>query len=147
MPAWVKTAKQEKAWKKAKRIVMEQRDKTEDELADRDWGLVTHIAQNILKSSLSPIPVDEPTQVLLAHVELLLEARGKRDKKKRDDALPDDARVLVAALKTMMSVGGQAISQLRKAKSTKMKAEDAERVASSITAAAQSVQKVLEKLK
>jgi hypothetical protein len=55
MPAWVDTAEEEKAWKTAKEKVREQRDKTEDEFSDRDWGLVTHIAQQILKSSKGEI--------------------------------------------------------------------------------------------
>lgn len=44
MPAWVKN---EDKWEKAKDIVKKQKDKSESDFVDQDWGLVTHIYKNM----------------------------------------------------------------------------------------------------
>lgn len=150
MPAgWVDTPTEEKAWKKAKGIVRRQRKKAEDAFSDQDWGLVTHIAKNILKSSFvrPSQPIDETMVFALAKVEHILEARRKKAKKSQDDDLPEDNRLLVEALKKVMGTGGQSIALLRKAKSSGMKLEAAEALANEITTVAGKLSKLLESLK
>lgn len=149
MPGWVDTPTEEKAWKKAKGIVRSQRKKTEDDFSDRDWGLVTHIAQSILKSSfMSPgRPVDEHMVFALARVEHILEARKKKAKKGQDDELPEDSKAIVEALKKVMGTGGQSIALLRQADSSGMKMEEAMSLANELTAVAAKLQKLLTSLK
>lgn len=144
---WVDTPKEEKAWKKAKSVVSEQRNKKESDFTDRDWGLVTHIAKNILKSSVS---ASVPSDALfhLAKVENLLGTRTKvMAKKKADDKLPSDAKAVVNALKKVMSQGGQSIAALRKAKTTKMDDEDAQELASELEAVADKLKELLANVK
>jgi hypothetical protein len=43
MPSWVAD---DDLWKKAKEIVVKQRERNPDSFTDRDWGLVTHIYKN-----------------------------------------------------------------------------------------------------
>jgi hypothetical protein len=150
MPAgWVDTATEETAWKKAKGIVRSQRKKNEDDFSDRDWGLVTHIAQSILKSSfVSPRrPVDEKMVYALARVEHILEARKKKAKKGQDDDLPEDSRVIVEALKKVMGSGGQSIALLRQADSSGMKMEEAQLLANELTAVAEKLKALLDSMK
>ena len=148
MPAgWVDTPEEEKAWKKAKGVVAEQRSKKESSFTDRDWGLVTHIAKNILKSSLSAT-VPSATLFHLAKVENILGARRKvYAKKEADDKLPEDAKAVVNALKKVMGQGGQAIAALRKAETTKMDAEEAKELASDLESIAAKLKEMLEKVK
>ena len=108
MPGWVDSPKEEKAWKHAKEIVGRQRKKKEADFTDRDWGLVTHVAQNILKSSVGggKVTVDEHMVYALARVERILDARRKDDKKKKDADLPPDAKALVESLSQVMASAG-----------------------------------------
>lgn len=149
MPGWVDTPSEEKAWSHAKSIVRRQRKKKEEDFSDRDWGLVTHIAQNILKSSfISPgRPVDEQMVFALARVEHILEARKKKSKKGQDDDLPEDSKAIVEALKKVMGSGGQSIALLRNAKSSGMNLEEAQLLANELTAVATKLQKLLTSLK
>ena len=149
MPGWVDTPTEEKAWKKAKGIVRSQRKKTEDDFSDRDWGLVTHIAQSILKSSFTfpGRPVDEHMVFALARVEHILEARKKKAKKSQDDDLPEDSKVIVEALKKVMGTGGQSIALLRQADSSGMKMEEAQLLANELTAVAGKLKTLLDSMK
>lgn len=144
MPAWVDTPAKEAAWKKAKSIVSEQRNKAQSEFTDKDWGLVTHIAQNMLTSAA--VPKDRKTQVLLARVEILLEARRKRDKKSKDAKLPDDVRNMVQALSMVMAQGGQTIAALRSNQTTGMASEDAQALVEQLRKTANQVKDLLEKV-
>jgi hypothetical protein len=112
MPAWVDTPTEEKAWQKAKSIVEKQRNKSEDDFTDRDWGLVTHIAQNILKSSVRSDIVPwasraEETGILLARVNTMLHNR------KRSASVSPEAQEILAALAEVASASSEAIHQLR----------------------------------
>lgn len=148
MPAgWVDTPEEEKAWKTAKGIVSEQRSKTESAFSDKDWGLVTHIAKNILKSSIST-RISGDTLFHLAKVETLIGARTKVfAKKKADDKLPEDAKVVVNALKKVMGQGGQAIAALRNAGTTKMEEADAKALASELESIAGKLKDMLANVK
>ena len=145
MPGWVNTPAKEKAWKKAKGIVRKQRNKVEDDFSDKDWGLVTHIAQNMLASTID-LHKDEATTVLLAQVEYLLEARRKKDKKRKDAGLPDDVRGLVEALSAVMATGGQTIAALRNMKKTGMESEAATSLAEDLRKTAETLKTLLEKV-
>lgn len=146
MPGWVDTPEKERAWKKAKHIVSQQREKAEGSFTDRDWGLVTHIAKNILSSSMRDLP-PEQTHFLLAKVEFLLEARRKEDKKTKNADLPDDVKELVEALSSVMAVGGQTIAALRGSKKTGVETEEAKALASDLQKMAVTITKLLEKVK
>lgn len=147
MPGWADTPEEKKAKKKAIGIVSKQRSKSESEFSDRDWGLVTHIAQNILRSKVSASVPDE-TLFHLAKVEHILDSRAKVvAKKKADEKLPEDAKVVVDALKKVMGQGGQAIAALRKAGTTKMDDEAAQALASELEAVADKLSKMLEEVK
>lgn len=145
MPNWVDTPEEEKAWKKAKKIVQEQRDKKESEFSSRDWGLVSHIAKNILKSSVLAAATDNGLIYRLAKVDHILRARTVRAKK--DDNLPEDAKSVVEALKKVMSFGGQSIAKLRDLKSTGMDDEEAEAFAEELTEIADRLKDMLDGLK
>jgi len=145
MPAWVDTAEEEKAWKKAKGIVAEQRNKRESEFTDRDWGLVSHIAQNILKSSALSATTDRGLIYRLAKVDRILKARAI--KAKGDEDLPEDSKGLVEGLKKVMSFGGQAIAKLRKAESSGMEMEEAKALADELMATATKLEELLNGLK
>jgi hypothetical protein len=147
MPGWVDTPEEEKAWKKAKSVVAKQRSKKESDFTDRDWGLVTHIAKNVLKSSLS-VSVPDETLFHLAKVERILGTRNKVvAKKEADDKLPEDAKAVVNALKKVMGQGGQAIAALRKAETTKMESEAAQALASELESVAAKLKEMLENVK
>mgnify|MGYP001597126073 FL=1 len=126
-----------------------QRKKKEDAFNDKDWGLVTHIAQSILKSSfMKPDqPVDEQMVFALARVEHILEARKKKAKKGQDEDLPEDSKAIVEALKKVMGTGGQSIALLRRAKSSGMKMEDAQILANELSAVAGKLAQLLDSVK
>lgn len=150
MPGWLDTATEEKAWKKAKSIVRNQRKKTEDKFSDRDWGLVTHIAQNILKSSMMSTgarPLDEHMVFALARVEHILEARRKKAKKGNDEDLPEDIAPIVEALKKVMGSGGQTIAMLRQAESSGLEPQEVESLANELSGVAAKLKKLLDSLK
>lgn len=50
MPAFVKTPKDERKWKRAKNAVKRAKKKPQKDFSNRDWGLTTHIFQRIKKS-------------------------------------------------------------------------------------------------
>lgn len=50
MPGFVKTAKDEKKWKRAKQAVASSRKKSESEFDDQDWGLANKIFHKMKKS-------------------------------------------------------------------------------------------------
>lgn len=144
MPGWVDTPEEKAALKKAKAIVRDQRGKAENKFSDRDWGLVTHIAKNILQSKVLSASSDTGLIYKLAKVERALEVRAA--KKSGDDKLPDDAKVLVEALKKVMSQGGQAIAKLRSTKESGLNESDAQALASELNAVADSLKKLLDGL-
>ena len=143
MPAWVDTPEEEKAFQKAKKIVREQRGKGEDEFTDRDWGLVTHIAQNILKANVLKAS-DDGIIYRLAKVERALTVRAK--KKAGDAKLPEDSKTLVEGLKKVMSFGGQAIAKLRKAESSGMDDESVQALGSELMSMADKLKELLDGL-
>jgi uncharacterized protein YjbJ (UPF0337 family) len=145
MPAWVNTKEEKRAWKKAKGIVSEQRGKSEDDFEDRDWGLVTHIAKNILSSSVLSASTNNGLIYRLAKVDHILKVRAK--KADVDAHLPDDSKVLVEALKQLMSMGGQTIAALRKAESSGMEMNDAEDLAAEIEDVAGKIKDLLEEVR
>lgn len=144
MPGWVDTPEEEAAFKKAKAIVRDQRGKSEDDFSDRDWGLVTHIAQNILQSKVLSASSDTGLIYKLAKVERALEVRAA--KKSKDAKLPEDAKLLVGALKKVMSQGGQAIAKLRSVQESGMDESAAKALASELEAVADSLKKLLDGL-
>ncbi len=141
MPAWVNSPAKEAAWQKAKEIVRKQRGKAEASFEDRDWGLVTHIAKNMLQSS---VPHNEETQVLLAKVEVLLERRRIRAKRDKDSQLPEDVKALVEALSGVMAQGGQTIAALRSSKKTGISEEESAKLAEELRSTAERIKKLLE---
>ncbi len=70
MPAFVKTAADEKRWKRAKKAVRKSTGKRLADFTSRDWGLVTHIYRRI-KADVSAAVVDltTATQRLVEHLE------------------------------------------------------------------------------
>ena len=143
MPAWVDTPEEKAAWKKAKGIVREQRNKSEDDFTDRDWGLVTHIAQNILKSKVLS-GSNSGLIFKLAKVERDLLLRAK--KKDRDEQLPEESQAVLSALKKVMSVGGQSIAKLRKLSDDRELEVDAQALASELEAVADKLKELLDGL-
>ena len=111
MPAWINSPSKEKAWKKAKKIVSQQRKKPESGFSDRDWGLVTRIAQGILNAGVVMSHHDEGLIIALANVEQVLEKRKQR--KSIDASMPPETQDMVLALSSLTSVGSEAISALR----------------------------------
>lgn len=89
-----------KARKRAIAIVMKQRGKAEDELSSRDWGLVGHIAKNILKSEASK---NNDVLAKLAHVHASLLQREESPATK----------AVVEALRLVVGRGGQLLGQIR----------------------------------
>lgn len=144
MPAWVDTKEEEKAWEKAKGIVSDQRGKSEHEFQSKDWGLVTHIAKNILKSSVLSAATNKGLIYRLAKVDRMLKIRAAKSDK--DASLPDDSKVIVEALKGLMSVGGQAIAALRKADSSGLSDEEADSLAEDIGDVAGQIRDLLSSL-
>lgn len=55
MPGFIKTEQDEKKWKKAKKIVKDQKNKNYPEFTDQDWGLTTHIWKNMNKKTKAHI--------------------------------------------------------------------------------------------
>jgi hypothetical protein len=143
MPAWVSTPAEERRWQRAKQIVRQQRSKKEAEFAERDWALANHIFHN-MSASVSTRG-SERVNILLAHVESLIEAR--KSKKDKNADLPDDVRMLVEALSGVMAYGGQTISALRKEKTTGLSEEESAALAEELENVAVSVKSVLDKLK
>jgi hypothetical protein len=111
MPSWVDSMEEEKAWEKAKSIVQDQRKKHESKFSDRDWGLVTHIAQNILKSSVLSSSTSNGIIYRLAKVDRMLRARAA--KHKLDASLSAPSRTLVGAVKRFIRLGELSISAAR----------------------------------
>ena len=144
MPSWVTTTEEEKAWDKAKEIVSGQRNKSEANFSKRDWGLVSHIAKRIVKSSVLR-GSNDGLFYRLAKVDHLLSIRAK--KSSDDDNLPEDGRVLVEALKKVMAVGGQSIAALRKAESSGLDQKAAQAFAGELTSIAARLEELLDNLK
>ena len=146
MPAWINTPAEERQWQRAKQIVRQQRSKKEAEFTDRDWALANHIFHKMSASVMEERKrVRTHVNVLLAHVESLIEAR-KRKKDKNAD-LPDDVKLLVEALSSVMAYGGQTISALRKEKTTGLSEEETAALAEELENIAESVKSVLDTLK
>ncbi len=126
MPAWVKTKEEEKAWKKAIRVVEEQRGKNQASFDDSDYGLVTHISKKILKSTVMK-DADNTLIYYYSKVDSLISARRKKNDE--DSALEDEAADIMTALKRVMGSGGQAIAALRKVKDAGMDSQSAAELA------------------
>lgn len=137
----------DKTWRKAKAIVARQRNKVEASFADRDWALCHRVYNNMVKSSVRAAAETGDVKVLLARVESILTARQIKDKKDKDDGLPEDVRILVEALSAVMASGGQTIAALRRSKSSGMKPEEAEKLAGHLASTAKTIGELLEKLK
>lgn len=149
MPAWIKTARDEKAWQKAKGIVSKQRDKSEDEFTDRDWGLVTHIAKNLLskgKTSAS-YPVDDGTLFALARVERILDTRRKENRRDKDSLLSASDQGLVSALSQVAALSGQTISAMRYVQASNLSAPENEALTLELQAVATRLRDILSKVK
>lgn len=106
MPAWIKTKKEEAAWDRAKQIVSKQKKKDPNDFADKDWGLVTHIAKKMLKAKVA-----DRTDLLsaLANVEQLLEKR-KSPKAK----LSASSQVVIDKVEMIHAVTGHFLSEARR---------------------------------
>ena len=143
MPAWVNTPAEERQWQRAKQIVRQQRSKKEAEFTDRDWALTNHIFHKMSASVV--VEERKRVNVLLAHVESLIEAR--KSKKDKNADLPDDVKLLVEALSSVMAYGGQTISALRKKKTTGLSEEETAALAEELENIAESVKSVLDTLK
>lgn len=143
MPAWVNTPAEERQWQRAKQIVRQQRSKKEAEFTDRDWALTNHIFHKMSASVV--VEERKRVNVLLAHVESLIEAR--KSKKDKNADLPDDVKLLVEALSSVMAYGGQTISALRKEKTTGLSEEETTALAEELENIAESVKSVLDTLK
>jgi hypothetical protein len=148
MPAWIDTPAEEAAWQKAKGIVARQRKKKEEDFADKDWGLVTHIAKNLLRAvAVSGSTRDEGTVYALANVERLLDTRRKRERRQRDTALSASDQSLVTALSQVAALGGQTISALRDARESNLSASDNNTLTLELQAVATRLRDVLLKVK
>lgn len=150
MPAWIDTDAEEAAWRKATRIVKKQRKKNKSEFTDKDWGLVTHIAKGILRSSHSlsgAVPLDENTVFALANVERILDSRRKKDRKGRDALLSASDRSLVEALSQVAALGGQTIATLRDNRASKLSASETSDLTSELESVASRLRDVLLKVK
>lgn len=144
MPAWVNTPAEERRWQRAKQIVRQQRTKKEADFTDRDWALANHIFH---KMTASAPPEGDSVRLLLAHVESLIEARKNKNKKDKNADLPDDVKLLVEALSSVMAYGGQTISALRKKKTTGLSEEETTALADELGGLAESIKGVLDTLK
>lgn len=143
MPAWVDTKEEEQAWQKAVKIVEKQRDKSKSEFTDSDYGLVTHIAKNILKSHVMK-SADDTVLYYISKVSNLMSARNA--KKAADDSLEGPTGDIMAALKRVMGSGGQVIAALRKAKGTDMSDDDAMDFAEDLEDIADQLEDLLERM-
>ena len=144
MPSWVDTKEEEKAWEKAKGIVADQRGKSEHEFESKVWGLVTHIAKNILRSSVLSAATNKGLIYRLAKVDRMLKIRASKSEK--DARLPDESRLVVEALKGLMSVGGQTIAALRKTSDSVLMESEAESLAEDINDVTNQIRKLLSAL-
>lgn len=108
MPQWIDSPEEEKAWRRAKKIVSKQRGKPEDSFTNRDWGLVTHVAKSILRASFT---VPDDIAFTLATVDQMVDRRDKHRRRVHDDMLPQ--REVVLALKELAHATGEAISSYR----------------------------------
>jgi len=131
MPAWVDTKEEEKAWKKAKSIVSDQRSKKEHDFTSKDWGLVTHIAKNILRSSVLSSSTDNGLIFKLAKVDRMLRVRAS--KSDADSKLPADSKEIIDPLKKVMSLGGQSIAALRKADGSGLSEDEVEELSEALS--------------
>lgn len=147
MPGWVDTPAEEKAWKKAKAIVSRQRKKSESDFRDKDWALCTHIAKNILKSSMMSASVNDGTVYALANVERILDNRRKRERRERDSLLSASDQTLVTALSQVAALGSQTISALRDNQASGLSAPESDSLASELQAVAAQLRDVLLKVK
>lgn len=109
MPAFIKTAEDEKRWAKAKSIVSKQRKISESKFGDSEYALTNHIYHNMIKSSIQD-PRSKDVPVLLAHLQRLLGARRERRSLDRDHPTSG----LLQALSRLAAVTGAAISTLRR---------------------------------
>lgn len=145
MPAWVDTPREERAWRKAKRVVSKQRGKSEDEFTDRDWGLVTHIAKNMLEASSSSI--DPSTHIALARVEKILDARKKAARREKDSLLSASDQTLVSALSQVAALGGQTIAAVRDAAASHLSPSESAALTAELQAVAIRLTDILSKVK
>jgi hypothetical protein len=148
MPAWVDTPAEEAAWQKAKGIVARQRKKQEADFGDRDWGLVTHIAKNLLKSStVSGYYKDEGMVYALSNVERILDTRRKRERKDRDRTLSASDQNLVSALSQVAALGGQSIAVVRGNQQSKLSTKESVELAVELQAVASRLKDLLLKVR
>ena len=138
MPGWVDTEEEEAAWGKAIAIVEKQRNKDKADFVNKDYGLVTHIAKNILSSS-------ENLQKSLSRVQQILSAR--KSKQEADESLPDDASAVLCALKKVMSFGGQSIAAIRKAEEVGLEELTAKKLAKDLEDIATRLEELLQETK
>lgn len=148
MPTWVDTPAEEAAWQKAKGIVARQRKKKEADFSDRDWGLVTHIAKNLLKSSaVSGNYKDEGMVYALSNVERILDTRRKRERRDRDHTLSANDQNLVSALSQVAALGGQAIAVVRDTQQSKLSAQESAELTDELQVVASRLKDLLLKVK
>lgn len=148
MPTWVDTPAEEAAWQKAKGIVARQRKKKEADFSDRDWGLVTHIAKNLLKSSaVSGSVKDEGMVYALSNVERILDTRRKRERKGRDNTLSASDQSLVSALSQVAALGGQTVAAVRDNQQSKLSAQESLELTDELQAVASRLKDILLKVK
>lgn len=146
MPAWIDTAEEEAAWQSAKGIVAKQRKKKESDFTDRDWGLVTHIAKNMLKSS-ARVSIDADTHFALANVERILDTRKKKDRRSRDNTLSASDQGLVSALSQVAALGGQTIAALRDNQGSRLTTAEADGLTDELQDVAARLRDILLKVK
>jgi hypothetical protein len=149
MPGSVKTPAQEKAWKRAKEIVSEQRSKGEASFTDKDWGLVNHIYHNMVESSLVAAAQSsaQDVHVLLAQVQYMLTRRRKKVRADKNEDLPETAKDLVEALSAVMAVGGQTIAALRKSKGEVVNEKESAALSGELHSLAEKLTKLLDTLR
>lgn len=147
MPAWIKNEEDEAAWQSAKKIVSEQRKKKEADFSDRDWGLVTHIAKNMLKGRVSASYIDPGTIYALSNVERILDNRRKKERKTRDTKLSASDQGLISVLSQVAALGGQTIATLRDQQGSRLSASEAADLTDELQDVANRLRDVLLKVK
>jgi hypothetical protein len=147
MPAWIKNEEDEAAWQSAKKIVSEQRKKKEADFGDRDWGLVTHIAKNMLKGRVSSSYIDTGTIYALSNVERILDNRRKKERRNRDTKLSASDQSLVSALSQVAALGGQTVAALRDQQGSRLSASEAAELTDELQDVANRLRDVLLKVK
>jgi len=124
MPAWVDTPEDERAWHKAKKIVEGQRKKSESDFSDRDWGLVTHIAKNILSSALAT--ADDVLVYRLAKVEHALSAR--RERQEQDHRISAAGWSVMSSLRRVADMSGRSLARFRRSPPKRLDASVVEEI-------------------